>query len=75
MDSSEFDNEKLGQLVDAFNASFENLGESLLNGDFANNIISSLHYAANNPLCRSLIVCVFVLFGFHLFSSLTRSIR
>lgn len=75
MGSGDFDNEKLERLVDAFNAAFEDLGHSLLNGDFSNNIIQSFHYAAHNPLCISLIVCVIVLFAFHLFSSLTRSLR
>lgn len=71
----EYDPEHWEQLQQTFNEAFENLGSSLYNGDITNIITGAFTFAANNPLCLGLMACVFTLFGFHFFASLTRLSR
>lgn len=71
----EYDPEHWEQLQEAFEQSFDNLADSIFNGDIVDIIKRTFDFAANNPLCLALITCVFTLFGFHLFSYAARSVR
>lgn len=69
----EIDPERLKELQSSFDNSMASLGSSLVNGDLAKVIFTSIEAASQNPLCVSLISLLFVWLGFRLFVGLARS--